>query len=938
MPAYSDMSYDKLLLDGLRIVSYTPGDGPLTNDGLAKAMTMNENLKTLGYTLNPQDLIRIARSPSADTLYERVSGMMTGVAAKPMYPDFPTQVMEMDEAQFRMHQMIHYFTTYGLEELSGYEVSRGWLPAEAGIVTDTEKTEEDTTLLNAKVLGLVAEGEKYTRPFEDILAKRERMTLEEKEIVKRCAESGKLRFDKKINVPFKENLESTFLTIAIAGSEGKIPRRDASLALYNICQHPGDVTRNLHRYLVGSHYSLRTSEKKMFVSLYDMFDNRAFRENLIVPKSRVGFTKELFRRISFSRYTKDPDKAKAVADIGKEKTWEAKARDMFTSHDPDAVKFAAQRPGMLLRMTSMALRNGYSEKEITEELVKKSCDISAQTLVAQICAARRGPSDVLSTGARKTQEALNRELSMARDAEQVLKRGNSRPGLADVVGRRADALEEKLKKTAAKEEDRIKKKNETRGMQDRIFTEVLKDRLSRVETGLDGKTVFLDRQYDLTRMDADPSRKSMDQGYLPARTAMKIPDGVERIRCFVYWNDTRSVDLDLHAMAVTPDGRAFRVGWDSDFKKNGIVSSGDITHSNAAEYIDVDMKKAEGSVVDLRLHLYGSHSLRDRDDLPYKGFDEIDTCYVGLMAVDRIGQNVRLYDPKNCFVSRDITNSCRTISIGALDTRDRTLYFEGIEIGDYAKPIDQDKLGLNTPAFSLKEYLDILIEAQGGRYTDDPEKADVVLTLTKPANEKEVSLIDSNYFFEAKPKELDDRALIVEQVKDAIEKGVSPDERVLIIEQVKEAVEKGVSPDEITILSYTKKDLDSIESALREAGLPTTSCSPVPVPAPVFDSPYTRAYVEEYDRDTMTALVGEDDKRTVVLMDPKTGGVYTADKDNPGGYRVEGKDLVGTVMGLEENAAPKDYTRVMKLCEDRELLKSVVDDKMDRLRSREPDR
>ena len=192
---------------------------------------------------------------------------------------------------------------------------------------------------------------------------------------------------------------------------------------------------------------------------------------------------------------------------------------------------------------------------------------------------------------------------------------------------------------------------------------MLKDRLGKVKTGLEGKTVFVDTLYDLERMPLDPVHKKMSQGYLPP-AVMKIPEGVDRIRCFVYWNDRRRVDLDLHAYAKGKNGEQVHIGWNSDFRNSGICTSGDITHSNAAEYIDVDLSEAKSMLIDLQLNSYtGEH------------FFDINTCFTGIMAVDQIGKEVKLYDPKNCFASMDITNDSRNISVAELNTGERTISF-----------------------------------------------------------------------------------------------------------------------------------------------------------------------------------------------------------------------------------------------------------------------
>ena len=119
---------------------------------LVKAVTLNENLQALGYALSPADVAAIAVSPSLDGFYDKVRGMMDTVKAEPMYPGFPQQVMEMDEAVFRFHQLVHYFSTYGMELLFGVDVKRGWLPCEED---RSDPAAEQTAVLRAKTVKLL---------------------------------------------------------------------------------------------------------------------------------------------------------------------------------------------------------------------------------------------------------------------------------------------------------------------------------------------------------------------------------------------------------------------------------------------------------------------------------------------------------------------------------------------------------------------------------------------------------------------------------------------------------------------------------------------------------------------------------------------------------------------------------------------------------------
>ena len=112
---------EKLLISELRIVVYEAADAGskpakadsfvpqlLSDDRITQAMTVNEELRNLGYTLKPADILRLAASRSMTGFAQHFRSLMPSVDAPPMYPDFPEQVMKMEEAEFRMHQMIHY--------------------------------------------------------------------------------------------------------------------------------------------------------------------------------------------------------------------------------------------------------------------------------------------------------------------------------------------------------------------------------------------------------------------------------------------------------------------------------------------------------------------------------------------------------------------------------------------------------------------------------------------------------------------------------------------------------------------------------------------------------------------------------------------------------------------------------------------------------------
>ena len=247
------LSFHKLLLSELRMVTYRPGNPEgLKDELLCKAVTLNENLRSMGFVLKPDDLLRLAASPSLEGFFEAFRALVPEVTAKPMYPGFPQQVMEMSEAEFRLHQMMHYFSTYDVELLLGKEVKQGWLPEYDG----PERTEKDIALMECRVLALVAEADAPIEVLKVLLGRRERLTNPELELALECAAACVPEQMQNLKVRFKENLDLLFPRLM-----RETDRVVALAALHAVCAHAGDVMRCAADYLRERRYHLSTSKK-----------------------------------------------------------------------------------------------------------------------------------------------------------------------------------------------------------------------------------------------------------------------------------------------------------------------------------------------------------------------------------------------------------------------------------------------------------------------------------------------------------------------------------------------------------------------------------------------------------------------------------------------------------------------------------------------------
>lgn len=642
----------------LRILPFINGNRTLTNDSLVEAVTLNENLGSYGFTLRPNDLIKLAKSESLDSIFSTFKSCLDTVDAKPMYPDFPNQVMALDEATFRFHQMVHYFSTYGIESLFGVKVSKGWLPD----VTDTEKIEEDDTLLNAKVIELVDEDVFREEILMRILSKRDRMTSKELSLVKEVIKDVHPGFFTTFSIPFKQNLLVIFEILMKDEN-----RKDNLKILWSICQHTGDVFKCLDYYLVQRNFHLTTSEKRTSVKLLEMFPVVDFKFNLILSNKKAERTLLVLQYLDYNQYSRSVEHSLAVAALrgGELQSWEGKAKWLIgNSQDQERVlNFLEQRPGILLRWTAWLLRLGFSEASLLNKLLKHASSLSLSTLNAILV--KFGITD-------------------------------DNPALFGIV------------KT------------------------VLIEKMKTLNTDLRNKKVFLnDAEFDLDQSVIDPERAD-EGGYVRSGLSFKIPEKTNVIRFFTYWNDDERIDVDLHAVGVFTDGDYFKIGYDKSYYNGGIIMSGDLTCSDSAEYIDVELSNDEVSKVFFTINLYAGAN----------NFSQIEKCFTGMLAVSRTGEEVALYNPKNCFFSHDLKSKESCLHYGFLDLQRKTLTIIGKKSDDIYNSVYQ------VSKFTLREFLNYLFEAQGVTLVDDEGQADIVLSVGKSESEKGISLIDQNFFLD----------------------------------------------------------------------------------------------------------------------------------------------------------------------------------------------
>ena len=869
-------TFHELLLSELRMVTYQPGDPEgLTDRSLCQAITLNVNIQSLGYILRPDDLLRLAASPSLEGFFSHLKALVPQVKAQPMYPGFPQQVMAMSEAEYRLHQAIHYFSTYGLETLLGRKVSRGWLPEYTG----PARTVSDIALFEGRVIALIPEADAPITVLRTLFGRRERLTNPELTLAMACVPECGAEQLRGLTVRFKENIALLFPALMA------LPDRKAALpALRAVCAHAGDALAQALEYLYPRHCHLKTSEKKLLVKLLEAYPAANLRANLM--QSLQARERNLFvlERLDYNRFSRSPAHREAVRALrnGELTSWHSAAEALIRAHSPEALAFLAERPGYMVRMLNRLLSLQYGAGEIEAALLPHAHEVSGhlalrtirtlkkrsvsledmhkqavdacrekhrQAMCSQLEAhraqlmsiewdsqwrrsdadlrCRRRPVEQAETDAHREEnqlkDLLSRKLAELRTAralhsritkpqmkfrrdsgmyyelptekmaKQALRLLESILALEEetaLLRKQADQAGASAKQwlavhlpqireegeaqyeAACAEIDRWRKRelrtlcgeHDAQAMEDRlnaalqdleerylaakrmtqydpeavsILRTLLLEHFRQAETPLLGRKVYCDLGgFDLAHSVLETEDRSRDGGYIRSGISYRIPDQARYVRFFVYWNDSNRVDIDLHAGGRDNGGQELHIGWNADFRQCGVVHSGDITHSNAAEYIDIDLGAPIREIC-TNVHLYyGRNSFRD-----------VETCYIGMMAVDSIGQDVKLYDPKNCFFTHRLTQNAQCLYYGYIDVQNRYVRF----VGQPNQERWESRPAIESEAemFSLQDYLDCLFEGQRVTLTDTPEEADLILTMGKSSAENDLSLADHNFFLES---------------------------------------------------------------------------------------------------------------------------------------------------------------------------------------------
>ena len=733
----------------------------LDDSDMTWAMTANANLEGTGYTLSQPSILSLAAChhrmaalaastgflPVTESMGEKgvnpladIQRLVPNVTADPMYPDFPSQVMEMDEATFRYHQAMHYVSTYGVELVAGLlgldvEVGQGWLPH----VESTPKTREDETLLPSKVLHLILTVEDLSSVVEARLARATRMHPAEIESALLVFED--LSGDEDVSFPkvaFHENMMELIRTAA-QGSSSMLARVAGGLA-----QHPGDLLKAV-LYLVEANKKsgkchLKTRQKKGFCRAFERFPVMNIAHNIADAGKKE---RRAPNYLSIERFA-GPHLREACQLVwsGEVVSWQARTEQLWDAvretmmPEPEPVDRAlsshkTRLPERLRDAFARLIDKGRGN--VAEETVAEAepQDKVAEAWKSLLAHYGQRPGVLFRSFTRLLKGGCPYELL---EAEALAHAG--RYSLPTLVRTLTIMSEKKphyrlgwtgfATHTMAESADKEFDENLVS-----LLRALLMARLRGLETPIAGKRVHLDTAgISLTGSILMPNDNgNTGTAWPPVGMAYDLPDD-QIVRFFTFWDERkRRVDVDLHFVGVRTDGSEIKIGWNSKYQGDGLVTSGDITSSqNAVEYLDAHMGKARESGVILVAqvqHIYCGA----------QHWSDISTCYSGAMVVGDTSADVKLYDAQNLLFRDDLTGAGTRMSYAIVNFP-----------GHYVRIMRGADLPAGDVGFALGDYLVALLEAQDATLVADSGDADVRICVGRSDDSEVVSLFDEGFF------------------------------------------------------------------------------------------------------------------------------------------------------------------------------------------------
>jgi hypothetical protein len=701
----SMMNRNGILLRRRNKVIVPRGDGSLP---LSYTATINKNLESLGYTLSKNVLEALAPlSPDgAACFYEELVAILKEARGvrdyKPMYPNFPRQVMEAPASELYLNAVLHYLTAWVADVVGGGRGKFIWLP-------DYEKQSREPLKdgVRLTVIELGMEDDLH-RIFSGVISSKTSISETDREELKWYFQNYKPALPE--SIPNKEVLAFVGALIPDSPALKKHVKTATDVLRLAVAMSGGDVSLAES----AKFRSFTRRERRALLELLENCDNST--EDMLRWKGRwIRLGERLHPGEYRSRFPKAADSFDVLRNDTPFPTFNSKVESAVRSRNiHEAIDLLRNRPGEFARRLDRLMRISLGMDTLAE-FGEVASSISTAVLLQAITHF-------------KSRHA-------ARDLRIFFPKGN----LAKVaaIDYNLPAIPQDLCEAVVK-----------------ICEGVLADRFSRLPSL--GKVFIDERLKDylvpFSQRSASRSLRTLVRG-----SKIAFPEKGDTIRFFLWWKEgeaggkhTGRVDIDLSAVLYDADWRYKEHISYTNLRsaKYRACHSGDITSApeGACEFIDIDIPSV--------LSYGGRYAVMSVNSYTRQRFSDLPECRAGWMMREHPNSG-EVFEPKTVQDRVDVASETTICIPVILDLSERKVVWADVGLKRNPRHVNNVEGNLSQMTLIGKSITEVikpdlyslfLIHADArGSLVEEEGDADMVFSVEKGITPFDLETIASEY-------------------------------------------------------------------------------------------------------------------------------------------------------------------------------------------------
>lgn len=664
------------------------------------------NLESYGYTFSEKlieelKLLSVEQYMDFYNMIVSIVKELVGVdkITEPMYPNFPQQVMEMDEVELYLNAIIHYIT-------------------KGQLVPEYEKKERfplignyDLTVID---LGSV---EDFNTIFTNLVSSKVSVSVSDKSDISWFLRKFNKEYLKEImpkEIPFKEIL--SYVTMELWYGEYNDGIKEILIPYYKTAT---DVLRLATALSDGDeslsescyYNSFKRKDRRILLTMLENANN--IEEDMLRYKDRWIRLGEVLHPGEYKKFKKVNRAFDKIRNGKKIDTFNSNIEKAFEEKDLDKVlELLTSRPGEFARRLDRTLRLA-TNKDEGNKIVLAFSQIAEKIPTPLLLQIR--------SYFIKRKENNDLRVFSIKGSGKLYGKENDLKELDEVVCTRIENICNLRLMNEYSKRDYLGKV---------YIDEELKDYIA-----------------PTSQRNSSKALKSMAKG-----SKVKIKDGTNFLRNFVYWKQKNGcrTDLDLSALCFTNELEVIDEIWYRNLRsyKTNICHSGDFISAKdgASEFIDIDIKKCKESGV--RYVLVSINSFSE------EYFSELEDCFIGYMELDN-NTTGEVFEPKAVANKSDLSSDCDQVIANIIDLEEMCIYWADMPVTKSFGYNNSIKFNKKNLTYTLESIMNIckpnlydvifMNAIARGEVVDNKEEAEIVYSTDGDVTPFDVDVIVGEY-------------------------------------------------------------------------------------------------------------------------------------------------------------------------------------------------